>query len=368
MAMTRTAAAVACGLLLVISGCGQDDRPPPKPVDCSVEEAYEFKNIEAFPNVSNWYCYGDPTPGGVPPLQDCAMVAPVDPPERCGDANMLKLEAFGHNFWGAGFGDWAHNEAASRAHGAGYEGISFWLKSAPNRDKTFLLRVDDVWTFVTNREVTAPEVTNPDPEVTEDNLVECLNPTSNEPQVKPGDWDLNGDGCLGSDDIPKCEDPDLPQAKPGDHDVNPKDGCLGPEECHDPLLPQRTAADEDLDGDWCLGPGDIASGTECRLPPAQELGDPACYKPGVGRPGTVSRVPESDECGNYFHTYITATDDWQLVLIPWRELVQWSCPNRRDGITVDDIASFKIEFIQGTHYELWIDNMAFYRRRADAGS
>jgi hypothetical protein len=384
MAMSRTTAAFVCALLLVAAGCSEGDRLPPGPVNCAVADAYEFLNIsgfEASDEMGGWYCYGDPTPGSVPdpegppdtdggaPTVDCGeLVVNFVNDNRCGDTRVLKLEAQGHNFWGAGFGDWEHNQAANRApDGTNYEGISFWVRSAPNRNKTFLLRVDDGRTIVLNREVAAPPVvTNDDPLVSEDNFVVCEDP--GRPQAEPGDWDLDGDGCLGLDDIPKCEDHLLPQAEPGDHDVN-GDGCLGPGECRDPLVPQAQPTDEDLDGDGCLGPGDIVAGTECRLPPPQELGDPPCYRGGVDRPGTVSRVPAPNECGNYFHTFITVTERWQLMLIPWSTLVQWPCPNRIDGgVNRADIAGFKIEFIQGTHYEVWIDNIAFYRLRAGAGS
>jgi len=38
------------------------------------------------------------------------------------------------------------------------------------------------------------------------------------------------------------------------------------------------------------------------------------------------------------------------------------------GIDTADIRKFEIEFVQGTHYELWLVDMAFYRLRTDAGS
>jgi hypothetical protein len=42
--------------------------------------------------------------------------------------------------------------------------------------------------------------------------------------------------------------------------------------------------------------------------------------------------------------------------------VQWPCPNRLDGgINPADIAKFEIELIQGSTYDIWIDNIAFYR-------
>lgn len=130
-------------------------------------------------------------------------------------------------------------------------------------------------------------------------------------------------------------------------------------------LPPATSADQDLDGDGFVGPGDIARETQCRLPPPNEFGEPRCYLGGMNAaPNGVTRVPAPDECGNAFHTFITTTERWQLFRIPWSELVQWPCPNRLDGgIDPSDVAKFEIMLIQGTRYDIWIDNIAFYRRR-----
>jgi hypothetical protein len=297
MAMARTTAAFTCGLWLVVLGCSEGERLPPGPVDCSVADAYEFRNISDFSgSESGWYRYADPTPGGVPDPDIDGSNVPVtelEPPGRCGDTRIMKLEARGLNFWGSGFGDWAHNQAASRADGTGYEGISFWARSPVYAEKMFLLNVDDSRTII----------------------------------------------------LP----PDPPDAG---------------------LLPVATPADQDLDGDGFVGPGDIARGTQCRLPPPVELGEAPCYRGGVDAPASAgSRVPAPDECGNAFHTRITTAERWQLFLIPWNELVQWPCPNRLEGgINPADVAKFEIKLRQGTHYEIWIDNIAFYRRRADAGS
>jgi hypothetical protein len=131
--------------------------------------------------------------------------------------------------------------------------------------------------------------------------------------------------------------------------------------------PVATSSDQDLDGDGLLGPGDIASGTECRLPPPQSMGDPSCYYGGTQPPSAVTRVPEPDECGNAFHTYVTTTADWQYFLIPWERLVQWPCPNRLEGgINPADIRMLEVRLVQGTHYDIWLDDISFYRLRADA--
>jgi hypothetical protein len=118
-----------------------------------------------------------------------------------------------------------------------------------------------------------------------------------------------------------------------------------------------------------MGPGDIFAGTECKVPPIQALGDPACYHGGVLAPGSPTCVPAPDECGNQFHTYITTTENWQFFTIPWSQLVQWPCPNHLEGgINQTKIAQIELKLLQGTSYDIWLDNFRFYRRRADAGN
>jgi len=290
--MTRASFAMFCGLLLVAPACGNDYPRPAASVNCSVADAYDFKPFALFEGGdSGWYLYTDKTPGGVPnPANSNVPVTTLNPP-RCGSKGALELQAYGNNYWGAGFADWQHNEKSGEADGTGYEGISFWARSPGNTDKTFLLRVDDDQTFVTQRPA-------------------------------------------------------------------PDGGAL----------PAAIAGDQDLDGDGFLGPGDIAIDTKCQLPPAQKLGDPACYYGGVQAPDAVTRVPKPGECGNPFHTYVTTTEDWQLYLLPWSRLGQWPCPNRLDGgIDPAHIRKIEVRLDQGTNYDIWLDDIQFYRLRADAG-
>jgi hypothetical protein len=296
MAVTRTASLVCCAALwAAVAGCATKPRPITSRDDCAQADAYDFRNISDFTGgQAGWYLYADNTPGGVPDPSVTSNVAitQLDPPGRCGDTGIIELQASGHNYYGVGFGDYAHNNDGSRADGTGYDGISFWARSPGNTDKTFMLYVDDGRTIV------------------------------------------------------------LPPTPPGPG-----------------LLPVATPADQDLDGDGLVGPGDIARGTKCRLPPPAALGQPACYFGGAQAPATPTRVPEPDECGNQFHTYVTTTDDWQLFLLPWDQLTQWPCPNRLDGgLDHADVAKIEIKFIQGSTYDLWLDNIAFYRLRQDAGS
>lgn len=284
-------AAFAVSLVLFAPGCEQRELLPPEAVDCSQEDGYEFLNISNFSGTeSGWFRFADPTPGGIPNLAleggSNVPVSELEPPGRCGDTRLLRLQAEGLNFWGAGFGDWTHNAIASRANGTGYAGISFWARSPIHVEKQFFLNVDDGRTIIF-------------------------------PPTAPG--------------------PGLP-------------------------IP-ATPADQDLDGDGFVGPGDIARDTECMLPPSEEVGEAACYNGGVSSSTSGGvRVPVVGECGNAFHTRITTTDAWQLFLIPWSDLVQWPCPNRLEGgINPADIAKFEIKLLQGTRYDIWLDNIAFYR-------
>ena len=122
---------------------------------------------------------------------------------------------------------------------------------------------------------------------------------------------------------------------------------------------RKGVARHEEDEDGRVGPGDIARGTECTLPPPPEAGDLSCY--GDAEDSTAY-MPSPGECGNAFHTVIETTNEWQLVLVPWEALEQWPCPNRLDGgINPADIAKFEIALPPSTHYEIWIDNIAFYR-------
>ncbi len=301
--MTRTTLALGASFLLA-SACSQNHRPPLPDEDCSIEDDYEFQNISNFSgDQSGWFLYSDPTPGGAPnPTinpdtgEEEGNVPVTDDPEhaRCGDSRFMKLEMHGKNFWGAGFGDWAHNPSGSRVDGTGYEGISFWARSPINFEKEFIFNVDDPRTMI--NPPPAPEGGGLPPKVTE-----------------------------------------------------PDDGHL------------------DLDGDGFIGPGDIANGSECRLPPPEDVGDVPCYNGGVDAPANGGvRVPEKNECGNPFHVRIATSERWQLFLIPWDDLVQWPCPNRLEGgIDKTEISKFEIRLTQGMQYEIWLDNIALYRSRGN---
>jgi hypothetical protein len=295
MAMTRTMSIFLCGLLLSVVGCGDNNRHPTTDVDCSVADAYEFGPVpySTFSGGdTGWFSYFDATPNATAPAKGNVMVTSLAAPGRCGDMTVAELTAAGHNFYGVGFGDYAHNPGpnGTPADATGYDGISFWARSSVTSTKSFVIYVDDAQTFIHQ-------------------AVEGSGPEA----ITPG-------------------------------------------------------KDQDLDGDGFLSPGDIYQDTRCRIPPPETLGRAACYYGGALPPASPTRVPEPDECGNSFHTTITTTDQWQLFLLPWSQLVQFPCPNRLEGgIDPSAIEMIKIKFVQGTNYDVFVDNFEFYRLRADAG-
>jgi hypothetical protein len=77
-----------------------------------------------------------------------------------------------------------------------------------------------------------------------------------------------------------------------------------------------------------------------------------------------SRSPAPNECGNYFRSRVETKDTWTLHLIPWSELYQEPTPNRNpDGIDARDIRLLQVAVPLGAQLELWLDDIAFYRRR-----
>jgi hypothetical protein len=63
-------------------------------------------------------------------------------------------------------------------------------------------------------------------------------------------------------------------------------------------------------------------------------------------------------------TRVETTSGWRLHLIPWGALYQDLLPNRNlDGIDPRDIRVLSFSIPVGATVELWVDDIAFYRRR-----
>lgn len=332
MSSRKSTSLLALALLAVACG-GRETAPVP--VDCSVLDSYEFGAIGMdFTGNSTWYSYADPTPH---PLGDVVSQQSWDVEPRCGDARALRLEAHGYNFWGAGFAN--YNLEETPANGTGYDGISFWARTGTVSDRTFMLYIDDGQTLKAIRGQPVNGVIVNDADTGEQVCTQLC-------AASPTPVDENADG---KDDSTGC----IIDKGPADTNV----ACT--------ILPDATGiGDQDFDGDGKLGPGDIVGGTTCRIPPPQAACDPACYYGGAQPPAVTACVPSADRCGNQFHKFITTTAQWQFFALPWSELPQWPCPNRLEGgIDPSNIRKFEIKFMQGTSYELFIDNIQFYRQR-----
>ena len=123
----------------VAAGCQPYATLVDVPVDCSVEDGYEFQTpMELFEMVgaAGWWTQGDDlaTAGGV-----TATVDPIAEGARCGSHAALVLRSSHANDWGTLFG---FNNFGPRDESA-YEGMSFWARAPGNTTKGFTILLDD---------------------------------------------------------------------------------------------------------------------------------------------------------------------------------------------------------------------------------
>jgi hypothetical protein len=80
-------------------------------------------------------------------------------------------------------------------------------------------------------------------------------------------------------------------------------------------------------------------------------------------------VPPPDACGNQFRRILTVTENWQLHLLPFNTFVQDRFPNASPtGIDPSEIRWITIRAAKEANLELWIDEIAFYRRTSPGTS
>ena len=142
---SKTESPPVAGLLLwIAAGCavGCTAYPTLKnlPLDCSVEDKYEFQSIDNFetvgPGVGIWMSGDTAMPiqsSGVEPLTDGA---------RCGSQAALVLRSVHNNDWGSLFGDYAFGGPTGRDESM-YEGMSFWARAPGNTAKSFSILLGD---------------------------------------------------------------------------------------------------------------------------------------------------------------------------------------------------------------------------------
>jgi hypothetical protein len=169
-AAVATGVAILVGLSSGVSGCTDRPLPPPVPIDCTGQNAYETWVLEEYDSGSTfgWYSYGDLTPGG----DASATGVPIeDGGVPCGASPYaLLLSSDGFHDYGSGFGTYAiggygnlqMDPAVCTLDGGaticpidagGWEGLRFWARSfdpsgAPTT-KGFTLTINDKDTFAT---------------------------------------------------------------------------------------------------------------------------------------------------------------------------------------------------------------------------
>jgi hypothetical protein len=95
--------------------------------------------------------------------------------------------------------------------------------------------------------------------------------------------------------------------------------------------------------------------------------------------GSATRAPYPDECGNSYTFNMVVTSDWAFYAIPFGQFQQDAKPNRvpnavlthvgtAPGTTLltDNLMTLIIRMSKEANEELWLDNLAFYRRTAAA--
>jgi hypothetical protein len=293
-------------LVLLLLGCGSDLTRSTPPLDCSVNDAYEFTTIFNFNDASGWFGSGDCTGGRWDPhpmvdagiegttgiciydpaianqLPNPPVAEPIPEPGGCdpdpaglvnGVGRAAPFLSYGHNDWGAIFGTWGL--LAAGAKGPGTEGIAIWARAPSHTTDGGRVTTNTVWFYV-------------------------------------GDW-------------------------------------------RQVVAENTTAAATTPERRGCVPPPK----TDVWVSIAEN-----------GQTSSSSYVPAPNECGNLFRTRFTPTSDqWQLYLLPWDVFQQEPYPNRNpDGIDPRDIRELRFMIPRGATIELWVDNISFYRTRtAGAG-
>lgn len=146
--------ALRSGLLALglASGCGDPyDTVTVKPLDCTVEDAYEFLSIDDFEKDVPFWTATDVSSELLDPETDpraAQMALTQDEIEgggRCGSNFAMVVRASHNNDWGslAGYNNFGRHDASE------YEGLSFWARAPRTTTKVFTVLLDDTNTFAT---------------------------------------------------------------------------------------------------------------------------------------------------------------------------------------------------------------------------
>jgi len=150
----KLAASPARAVVLLLglgAAAGCDPYPTLKdvPVDCTVEDGYEFLILSTFDNVGDnvFWGSGDNTIGKVVGDDENGQVFVQSIPDgsRCGSNAAAVLRAAHNNDWGCLFGS---NNLGGPRDAHEYEGMSFWARAPGNTTKSFVLLLNDPNTAV----------------------------------------------------------------------------------------------------------------------------------------------------------------------------------------------------------------------------
>ncbi len=79
---------------------------------------------------------------------------------------------------------------------------------------------------------------------------------------------------------------------------------------------------------------------------------------------TQSYVSPAGTCGNSFQYTLTVTDDWRLYVIPFEAFFQERKPNMSaSGLDPSHINGFSFRMAKESGIELWLDDVALYRKK-----
>ena len=277
----------ACLLLLGLGGAGGCAAYPTVkdvPVNCSVENGYEFDLVDAFDKVGNpqtlWGFSGDsicnpPAPGDA---SVSLAVEPIKGEARCGSTAALVLRASHCNDWGGMFGFNSLGVNGKGLDRSKYEGMSFWARAPGNTSKGFTLLLDDANT--------------------------AAGVSDSRCKAYAADGGVQGQST-------------------------------------------GTIVDQN---------GNVIS-------------------------GVVGAAPLPDQCGNSYVAPVVVTSEWAFYPVPFSSFTQTATPNRvpnsvltetggipGTGLLTSALWNLILRFPKESNLELWIDNLAFYRKATpDAG-
>lgn len=148
---------------------------------------------------------------------------------------------------------------------------------------------------------------------------------------------------------------------------------------------------------WARAPGDTSKGFTIILgDPNTEVGlsnyckgyatnsganagtQPGTFNPATGQgtaPTNATRATYPDECGNEYEAIMLVTGDWAFYTIPFAQFQQANKPNRvpnpvlthvgvvpGTGLLTDQLQVLLVRIPKESIMDLWLDNVAFYRK------